>query len=181
MNTSTTFNFNVDTFLRPKSNICFPSGENVLTDYGYKNIKNIDILVDTIRGNKIEELTQTQTSEKTLVFIKRGALMKNSPNKNTLVTNNHNIFYKGTLVEAFKLVKLIPNEVKFVEYRGQTLYNILLEGEEEGRMIVNGMIVETLSPKNNIASLYKKIKKYGNSNNKKKRMIELFNNNRKYF
>ena len=172
--------FNVDTFLRPKSNICFPSGENVLTDSGYKNIKNIDILVDTIRGNKIEELTQTQTSEKSLVLIKCGALMKNMPNKNTLVTNNHNIFYKGTLIEACNLVKLIPNEVEFVDYRGQTLYNILLEGEEEGRMIVNGMIVETLSPKNNIASLYKKIKKYGTTEYKKKRMIELFNHNKKY-
>ena len=39
-----------------------------------------------------------------------------------------------------------------VPYSGQPLYNILLE--TDNKMIVNGMIAETLSTKNNIALLY---------------------------
>ena len=49
------------------------------------------------------------------------------------------------------------------------------EGEKEGKMVVNGMIVETLSHTNNIARLYRKIRKYGTTEYKKKRMIELYN------
>ena len=175
MDTSATLYFNVDTILRPYSNICFPRGEKVLTDNGYKNIEQIDIKLDTIRGEKIEELTQTQTQEKELVLIKCGALMKNMPNKDTLITNNHKVFYKGKLVEAYKLVRMVEAGVELVDYNGETLYNILLEGEKEGKMVVNGMIVETLSHTNNIARLYKKIQKYGTTEYKKKRMIELFN------
>ena len=179
MDNSKTLYFNVDTVLRPYSNICFPSGEKVLTDNGYKNIENIDVEVDTIRGKKIEELTQTRTNEKTLVVIKRGALMKNMPNKNTLITNNHKVLYKGKLIEAYKLVKIVPSVVEYVCYEGETLFNILLEGEKEDKMIVNGMIVETLSPQNNVAKLYKDIRKYGTTSYKKRRMIELYNKHKK--
>jgi hypothetical protein len=175
MDNSTTLYFNVDTILRPYSNICFPRGERVLTDNGYKNIEQIDIKLDTIRGEKIEELTQTKTQENELVLIKCGALMKNMPNKDTLITNNHKVMYKGNLVEAYKLVTLVESGVELVDYNGETLYNILLEGEKEGKMVVNGMIVETLSPSNNIARLYRKIRKYGTTEYKRKRMIELFN------
>jgi len=179
MDTSATLYFNVDTILRPYSNICFPRGEKVLTDNGYKNIEQIDIKLDRIRGEKIEELTQTQTQEKKLVLIKCGALMENMPNKDTLITNNHKVLYKGKLVEAYKLVTLVETGVVLVDYNGETLYNILLEGEKEGNMVVNGMIVETLSHTNNIARLYKKIRKYGTTEYKKKRMIELFNQQKK--
>ena len=175
MDTSATLYFNVDTILRPYSNICFPRGEKVLTDNGYKNIEQIDIKLDTIRGEKIEELTQTQTQEKKLVLIKCGALMENMPNKDTLITNNHKVLYKGKLIEAYKLVSMVETGVNLVNYNGETLYNILLEGEKEGKMVVNGMIVETLSHTNNIARLYKKIRKYGTTEYKKKRMIELYN------
>jgi hypothetical protein len=179
MDASAQLNLNVDTILRPYSNICFPKGEKVLTDNGYKNIEQIDIKLDTIRGKKIEELTQTQTQEKTMVLIKCGALMKNMPCKDTLITNNHKVLYKGKLVEAYKLVTLVRTGVEWVDYLGQTLYNVLLEGEYENKMIVNGMVVETLSPTNNITRLYKKIRKYGTNEFKKKRMIELFNRQRK--
>jgi hypothetical protein len=181
MDNSATVTFNVDTILRPYSNICFPRGEKVLTDNGYKNIEQIDIKLDTIRGEKIEELTQTQTQEKKLVLIKCGALMKNMPCKDTLITNNHKVLYKGKLVEAYKLATLVETGVILVDYNGETLYNILLEGEKEGKMVVNGMIVETLSHTNNIARLYKKIRKYGTTEYKKKRMIELYNKERKNY
>ena len=179
MDTSATLTFNVDTILRPYSNICFPRGEKVLTDNGYKNIEQIDSKLDTKRKKKIEELTQTQTQEKELVLIKCGALMKNMPNKDTLITNNHKVFYKGNLIEAYKLATLVESGVELVDYNGETLYNILLEGEKEGKMVVNGMIVETLSHTNNIARLYRKIRKYGTTEYKKKRMIELFNQQKK--
>ena len=101
--------------------------------------------------------------------------MKNVPNKDTLITNNHKVMYKGKLIKANKLVTIIETGVEFVDYNGEVLYNVLLEGEDDNKMIVNEMIVETLSPINNIARLYKKIRKYGKTEYKKKRMIELFN------
>jgi hypothetical protein len=179
MDTSANIVFNVDTILRPYSNICFPKGERVLTDNGYKNIEVVQRFFDTIGGRKIEELTQTQTTDKTLVFIKKGAIMLGVPNKDTFVTNNHKVFFRGNLIEAYKLVNMVKTGVQFEKYSGEILYNILLEGDQENKMIVNGMIVETLSPSNNIASLYKKIRKYGTTPYKEKRMIELFNHNKK--
>ena len=170
MDASAQLNLNVDTILRPYSNICFPKGEKVLTDNGYKNIEQIDIKLDTIRGKKIEELTQTQTQEKTMVLIKCGALMKNMPCKDTLITNNHKVLYKGKLVEAYKLVTLVRTGVEWVDYLGQTLYNVLLEGEYENKMIVNGMVVETLSPSNNISKVISKyLEDYGTNECKKMR------------
>jgi hypothetical protein len=178
MDTSANIVFNVDTILRPYSNICFPKGERVLTDSGYKNIEEIDNNCDTIGGKKIEELTQTLTKDKTLVFIKENAIMRGVPNKDTLVTKNHKVFFRGNIIQAYKLVNLVNTGIQFENYDGQILYNILLQDDQENKMIVNGMIVETLSPSNNIASLYKKIRKYGTTPYKQKRMIELFNHHK---
>jgi hypothetical protein len=50
-----------------------------------------------------------------------------------------------------------------VNYMGEPFYNILLEGRD-GKMVVNGMIVETLSHENNIAKLYNTLKNVQNKN-----------------
>ena len=140
----------VSNFPYPLSNICFPAGEMVLTDSGYKPIERVKKGIDTIRGETIVEVTATRTHDKTLVQIEKNAIIAGVPNKRTLVSNNHKLRFKGKMVTASQLVG--RRGVISVPYSGQPLYNILLE--KGSKMIVNGMIAETLSPKNNIALLY---------------------------
>ena len=140
----------VSNFPYPLSNICFPAGEMVLTDSGYKPIERVKKGIDTIRGESIVEVTATRTHDKTLVQIEKNAIIKGVPNKRTLVSNHHKLLFKGKMVTASELVG--RRGFISVPYSGQPLYNILLE--KENKMIVNGLIAETLSPKNNIALLY---------------------------
>ena len=96
--------------------------------------------------------------------------MKNMPLEDTLITKEHKVLYKNQMTEAKYLVN--GKTIVFEEYKGETLYNILLSGE--GKMVVNGMIVETLSPSNNIARLYKILSKYS-SEETKKEIIQIYN------
>ena len=153
------------------SNICFYENAKVLTDNGYKEIKDISKGMK-IHGKKIEEVTQTCTEEKNIVLMKAGCIMKNMPFEDTRVTKEHKILYKGKMIESKKLVN--GKSIVYEKYNGNILYNILLEGDEEGKMIVNGMIVETLSPKNNIAKLYKILKQF-ETREEKREIIKIFN------
>ena len=133
------------------SNICFPAGELVLTDAGYKTIEKVTT-ADTIRSKPIEAITQTQTNDSYVIKIPKDSFYTNMPNKNTIITQNHKVLYKGKMIHA---QNLLAEKIgcKKIKYNKEILYNILLE--EEGKMVVNNMIVETLSPTNSIARLYK--------------------------
>jgi hypothetical protein len=48
----------------------------------------------------------------------------------------------------------------YVEYKGETLYNVLMENHET--MIVNNMVVETLDPENRISLQYRCLLKASN-------------------
>ena len=72
------------------------------------------------------------------------------------------------MVEAKELVN--GRTIVYEKNKGETLYNILLSGE--GKMVVNGMIVETLSPSNNISKLYKMLKGY--KEEEKKEIIKIY-------
>ena len=61
--------------------------------------------------------------------------------------------------------------IVYEKYKGDILYNLLMS--RESKMVVNGMIVETLSPSNNIAKLYQIMEKY--DNNKKNEIIRIYN------
>jgi hypothetical protein len=63
---------------------------------------------------------------------------------------NHSFFYKGKMVKAKDLVNMIDS-VRFVEYDGCILYNVLLEKHD--KMVVNNLIAETLHPENRIAKI----------------------------
>ncbi len=99
--------------------------------------------------------------------------MKGMPKEETVITKEHKVLYKGRMVEAKELVN--GSTIVYEKYKGETLYNILLSGE--GKMVVNGMIVETLSPSNNIAKLYKIMK--GHKEEEKKEIIRIYNEERK--
>ena len=126
-----------------------------------------------VQGEEIEEVTRTISKESEVVMMKAGSIMKNMPIEDTVITKEHKVLYKGRMVEAKELVN--GRTIVYEKYKGETLYNILLSGE--GKMVVNGMIVETLSPSNNIAKLYKMLKGY--KEEEKGEIIKIYNEERK--
>lgn len=126
-----------------------------------------------VQGEEIEEVTRTISNEKEIVLMKKGSIMDKMPLEDTRITKEHKVLYKGRMVKAKELRN--GDTIKNEEYKGETLYNIKLRGE--GRMVVNGMIVETLSPSNNIARLYKIIEGY--KEEEKEEIIKMYNEERK--
>ena len=153
------------------SNICFRGEAKVLTREGYMEIREVKRGM-RVQGEEIEEVTRTISKESEVVLMKAGSIMKNMPKEDTVITKEHKVLYKGRMVEAKELVN--GSTIVYEKYNGETLYNILLSGE--GKMVVNGMIVETLSPSNNIAKLYKIIKDY--KEEEKKEIIRIYNEER---
>jgi hypothetical protein len=154
------------------SNICFRGCAKVLTSEGYMEIREVKRGMK-VQGEEIEEVTRTISKESEVVLMKKGSVMKNMPLEDTVITKEHKVLYKGEMVEAKKLVN--GSSIVYEKYKGETLYNILLSGE--GKMVVNGMIVETLSPSNNIAKLYKIMKDY--SEEEKEEIVKIYNEERK--
>lgn len=162
----------VDTLEKAISNICFRGEAKVLTSEGYMEIREVKKGMK-VGGEEIEEITRTISKEKEVVLMKKGSIMKNMPREDTVITKEHKVLYKGRMVEAKELVN--GRTIVYEKYKGETLYNILLSGE--GKMVVNGMIVETLSPSNNIAKLYKMLKGY--KEEEKREIIKIYNEERK--
>ena len=131
--------------------ICFPAGTPVSCDQGVIAINNINVKKHTIRGNKIVAITRTITEEKHLVCIQKDAFSKNIPCQDTITSMNHSFFYQGKMVKAKDLVNVI-DDVRFIEYDGCVLYNVLLE--QHDKMVVNNLIAETLHPENRIAKIF---------------------------
>jgi hypothetical protein len=163
--------FILSTSVKAISNICFYGEARVLTSEGYKEIREVKKGMK-VQGEEIEEVTMTKTEEKEIVLMRKGALMKNMPINDTRITKEHKVLYKGEMLEAKKLVN--GENIVYEKYNGEALYNILLSGE--GKMVVNGMIVETLSPSNNIAKLYKMLKGY--SEKEKEEIVKIYNEER---
>ena len=139
----------------PTSNVCFPAKTPVLTNQGYVNIEQIDPKVHTIRNKKIVAITKTVSCDKNLVCIAKNALGKNYPEQTTFISQNHKVLFQGQMIKAKHLVELAEN-VTFVPYKGEALYNVLLEEHE--KMQVNNLIVETLHPEHKVAKLYRFLK-----------------------
>jgi alpha-tubulin suppressor-like RCC1 family protein len=133
--------------LRIYSNICFLAGTPVKCDQGLIEIDKINPSVHTILGKKIVAITETHSTEKELVIIEKDSLRPNVPNQTTVVSMEHKIFYKGKMMEAYKVSK------KRMNYNNEKLYNVLME--EHNKMNVNNMIVETLEPTNMIGKVFK--------------------------
>jgi len=139
------------------SNICFPSGTPITTNQGIINIDKIDPTVHTIRDKKIIAITKTITNDKYLVCFDKNAIGNNLPSQKTVISQNHQIFYKGKMVESNEFIGKFRG-VKNMKYNGEVLYNVLLENHD--KMLVNNLICETLHPKNKIAQLYTLLSKY---------------------
>ncbi len=131
---------------------CFLAGTPIVTNQGIIDIDNIDPSRHTIRNKKIVAVTKTIIPHKYLVQIEKNALGKNMPSERTIISQNHIIFYKGKEVKAKDFVNVFA-DVKKIPYKGEVLYNVLLE--EHDKMMVNNLICETLHPDNMVAILFK--------------------------
>ena len=79
-----------------------------------------------------------------MILMKKGSLYENVPNNDTYLTGNHTVFFNREMVKAKDLVN--GNTITKEKMRNELVYNVLLEGEKQGKMIAHGMITETLSP-----------------------------------
>ena len=132
-----------------KANICFPEGTPVKTDQGIIHIENIVPNKHTIRNEPILAVTRTVTNEKSLILLEKDALEKNYPSKDTIISGEHKIAYKGKM---YKAKALIGDKVKEVEYNGEILYNIVMK--KHSLIQINRLLCETLHPKNEVAKMY---------------------------
>ena len=146
------FSKNVYCTLDCYSNICFVAGTMVNTDQGQVEIQNIVPGEYTINNKKIINITKTFMTDDKLVHFKKGSIGKNIPNKDTIMSGFHQIKYKTKPIYAYKLANML-NNVKFIKYEGQPLYNIMMEDWEF--INVQNLTVETLHPDNIIYKLYK--------------------------
>lgn len=132
--------------------ICFPAGMMVETDTGEIPIEQLDTRLHRIRGKHIKAITRTTYAKNTrLIYFEPNSLGKNYPFKDTIMSENHRIFYLGKQIRAKHFVGIV-NGVYDIDYNGELLYNVLLENYEY--ITVNGMKVETLHPRHNIAKMY---------------------------
>ena len=130
--------------------ICLLGNTPVLTDQGKILIKKITIN-NTINGRKILKVTKNRNSDNYMILVKKNSIGLNIPSKDIYISKNHCIFINNKLTRAIELVNK-KNIIK-VKRGHDIIYNIVLEGEEQGYMKVNNMIVETLHPSNFFAKL----------------------------
>jgi hypothetical protein len=142
----------------------------VLTNQGPINIEDINPSVHTIRNKKIVAITKTVAHDKNLVRIAKHALGHLYPEKTTTMSQNHKVFCQGQMVKAKHLVDE-DKGITLVPYKGEILYNVLLEQHE--KMQVNNLIVETLHPEHKVAKLYRFLQNVDAAHHGK--LIALFN------
>jgi hypothetical protein len=133
------------------SDICFPAGTPVKTDQGLLPIEKLKQGINTINRNRIEHITRTITNDNYLVCFEKDSLDINLPIRRTLISKNHKILYKNKMIEAYKFIHSFHGVHK-VEYKGETLYNVLMD--DYYTMDVNNLICETLHPSNVIAQIH---------------------------
>jgi hypothetical protein len=135
-----------------QSNICFPAGTLIRTDQGEVAIEQLQRGKHTIGQQTIKHITQTISTDKYLVRVGKDAFGKNTPKKPTVMSKDHKIEFQGKLVPVYRLLEQVQ-DVKKVRYRGEILYNVLLE--TYGTMSVNNLRCETLDPTSPIGCLYR--------------------------
>lgn len=132
-------------------NICFPGNTPIHTDQGIVPIKMVDDDIHTINSKKIVAVTKTILLKKFLICFERHSLGLNYPSQRTIMSGEHKVKYNNKMIEARKFVGCFEG-VKVAKYNGEILYNILLDTHET--INVNGLVCETLNPKNAIAQIY---------------------------
>jgi sugar lactone lactonase YvrE len=133
------------------SDICFPEGTPITTDQGNFPIEKINIDIHTIHNKPIVAITKTISQDTHLVCFEKHSLGFNKPNKKTITSKNHKLYYNEKMIKAHHFLGEFEN-VTEIEYNGEILYNVLMEKYD--KLKVNNLTFETLHPKNIIAKLY---------------------------
>jgi hypothetical protein len=135
---------------RIHSVICFQRGTLVYSDQGAIEIQKLLPHVHTIYGQPIQAITATYYNDAQLIRIESGALGPGCPEEPVHISKLHKIFFQGRMIPAYRF--LHRPGFSWVPYDGEKLYNVLLY--REGRMNVQGMVCETLDPRNPVAEVF---------------------------
>lgn len=130
--------------------ICLLGNTPILTDQGIININRITTN-NTINGKKILKITKNRNSDNFMVLVKKNSIGLNIPSKDVYMSKNHCIFINNKLIRCFDMVN--NKNIIIVNRKNDIIYNILLDGKEQGYMKVNNMVVETLHYNNPFAKL----------------------------
>jgi hypothetical protein len=152
------------------SGTCFPAGTLITCDQGEIPIELINPDIHTIRGKKIVTITKTIIQNKYLICFEKGSFGNNIPNRQTIMSKNHQLFYNGEMIKAVQFAGKFEN-VKKIKYTGEVLYNVLMEKHD--KMVVNNLICETLHPESDIAKLHTIVKDMSSEN--KIKFIQKYN------
>lgn len=129
------------------ANICFIGSTLVDTDQGSVRIDELKPGYHTFNRQKLLGVSETICSDTEIVQILPHALGENYPSQKTVMSRLHHLLWKGKVYRAEQL--LTEEGVTLIPSGHQVLYNVLLDTH---RLIdVQGMKVETLSPRNYIA------------------------------
>lgn len=135
----------------PISDICFMKNTPIQTDQGIILIQNIDHTLHTINKESIVAITKTISLNKYLICFEKDSLSDNFPNKQTIMSKNHKIYFKGAMIEARCFIN--NNNIYKIEYNNEILYNILMKKHRAVK--VNNLVCETLDPENITAKIYR--------------------------
>ena len=129
--------------------ICFLGCEKVRTDQGLIRFDKLT-LKNTINRYKIKKITKTLNPDNHMMYINKGAINKNVPDKATYISRNHGIIIKNHIVKA----KTLENGSSIIKaFRSRDIiYNVLTEVQTI--MFVNNMACETLNPYDPIVKKY---------------------------
>jgi len=150
-------------------NICFYENTLIKTDQGDVEIKKLNQNTHTINNKQIKKITTSTISDDTLVCFTKHSLGYNKPDKDLIITCNHEILFNGKLIQAgefasknIKINNLYSNKhskgINFINYNNELLYNILMDKHEI--IYANNVECETLDPKNINANIYLDVNKY---------------------
>ena len=136
----------------PIGNICFSEETIITTDQGFIEINKIIPFYHSINNKQIKAVTKIILGEEYAIFINKDAIEPSYPNKDTIITANHLILVDNELIPAINCIMKNPNKIKKIPYKNNYMYNILLD--DYSLIKANGLITETLHPKNEIAIDY---------------------------
>lgn len=154
--------------------VCFPAGTPVMTDQGNISIEKLNPDIHTVRNKRIVSVVKTIPHDEYLILIKKNAISKHIPSKDTYISKEHKLLYKGFMITANDLEKYCKNVVK-IPYDKSILYNVLMHSYE--KIIVNNLICETLHPTNILAKIHYKIHNHALKRQIYKKLNEIIKTN----
>jgi len=110
----------------------------------------MNLEVHTLHKKKIVSIVQIKYLDQHLVLLEKDSLKKNYPTRDTVMTKKHKLYFKGKMKTAESFVGKHKG-VSLVPYHQEFLYNVLLDTHE--KMNVNGLMCESLHPKNPLRSI----------------------------